>query len=82
MVYKMKLPDAWIKASPKTVNIPYLLNLDSAVGEGAANRHDDVMLVQWILLTTLAAPKPFPYLPPSPAGCTISSIGWANPKST
>ena len=57
MVYKMKVPDAWIKASPKTVNIPYLLNLDSAVGEGAANRHDDVMLVQWILLTTLAAPK-------------------------
>jgi hypothetical protein len=68
MVYKMKVPDAWIKASPKTVNIPYLLNLDSAVGEGAANRHDDVMLVQWILLTTLAAPKPFPYLPPQPGG--------------
>jgi hypothetical protein len=68
MAYKMKAPEAWVKASPNTANIPYLLNLDSAVGENAANRSDDVMLVQWILMTTLADPKPFPYLPPQPGG--------------
>ena len=67
MAYKMKPPDAWVKMSPKTANIPFLLNLDSAVGENAANRFDDVMLVQWILMTTLADPKPFPYLPSGPA---------------
>lgn len=68
MAYKMKVPDSWVKASPNTAKIPYLLNLDSAVGEGAANRTDDVMLVQWILMTTLADPKPFPYLPDQAGG--------------
>ena len=66
MAYKMKAPEAWVKANPKTANIPYLLNLDSAVGENAANRSDDVMLVQWLLMTTLAAPKAMPYLPVPP----------------
>lgn len=66
MAYKIKVPEAWVKASPNTAKIPYLLNLDSAVGENAANRVDDVMLVQWILMTTLADPKPFPYLPREP----------------
>ena len=64
MAYKMKTPDAWLKAKPKTANILYLFNLDSSAGENAANRSDDVMLVQWILMTTLADPEPFPYLPP------------------
>jgi hypothetical protein len=68
MAYKMRVPDVWVKASPNTAKIPYLINLDSAVGESAANRFDDVMLVQWILMTTLADPKPFPYLPPPPGG--------------
>ena len=53
----MNIPESWIKLSPKTKNIGYLLNLDSAVGENCANRADDVMLVQYILMTTLAAPK-------------------------
>ena len=68
MAYKTKAPEAWVKASPNTAKLPYLLNLDSAVGERAANRADDVMLVQWILMTSLAAPKPFPYLPDQPGG--------------
>ena len=68
MAYKTKAPAAWVKASPNTAKLPYLLNLDSAVGERAANRADDVMLVQWILMTTLAAPKPFPNLPDQPGG--------------
>jgi hypothetical protein len=68
MAYKTKAPEAWVKASPNTAKLPFLLNLDSAVGERAANRADDVMLVQWILMTALAAPKPFPYLPDQPGG--------------
>jgi len=64
----MKAPEAWVKASPNTAKLPYLLNLDSAVGEKAANKSDDVMLVQWLLMTTLADPKPFPYLPAPPGG--------------
>ena len=68
MAYKMNIPDAWLKARPKTANILYLFNLDSSVGENAANRSDDVMLVQWILMTILADPKPFPYLPLPPGG--------------
>jgi hypothetical protein len=68
MAYKMKAPEAWVKANPKTANIPYLLNLDSAVGENAANKSDDVMLVQWLLMTILADPKPMPYLPTPPGG--------------
>ena len=40
MAYKMKAPEAWVQASPNTAKIPYLLNLDSAVGENAANRSD------------------------------------------
>ena len=32
MAYKMKIPDSWLKMSPKTANIGYLYNLDSAVG--------------------------------------------------
>ena len=68
MAYKMKAPQAWVKASPNTAKLPYLLNLDSAVGENAANKFDDVMLVQWILMTALAAPKAFPNLPAQPGG--------------
>ena len=60
MAYKMKIPQSWVKTSPNTAKIPYLLNLDSAVGENCANRADDVMLVQWILMTTLADPKETP----------------------
>jgi hypothetical protein len=57
MAYKMKIPESWLKANPKTANIGYLFNLDSAVGDKCANRTDDVMLVQYILMTTLADPK-------------------------
>jgi hypothetical protein len=60
MAYKMKIPEAWTKVSPNTAKIGKLYNLDSAVGENAANRADDVMLVQYILMTTLADPKPTP----------------------
>lgn len=60
MAYKMNIPESWIKLNAKTKNIGYLLNLDSAVGENCANRADDVMLVQYILMTTLAAPKDQP----------------------
>jgi len=60
MAYKMKIPEAWVKVSPNTAKIGYLLNLDSAVGDNCANRVDDVMLVQYILMTTLAAPKMTP----------------------
>jgi hypothetical protein len=68
MAYKMKAPEAWVKASPKTANIPYLLNFDSAVGENAANKSDDVMHQQWLLMTILADPKPMPQLPTPPGG--------------
>ena len=68
MAYKTKAPEAWVKASPNTAKLPYLLNLDSPVGERAANRADDVMLVQWSLMTALASPKPFPYRPDQPGG--------------
>jgi hypothetical protein len=58
MAYKMKIPESWVKSSPNTAKIGYLFNLDSAVGDKCANRTDDVMLVQYILMTTLADPKP------------------------
>jgi hypothetical protein len=57
MAYKMKIPESWLKSSPNTGRLGYLYNLDSAVGENCANRADDVMLVQYILMTTLADPK-------------------------
>ena len=60
MAYKMKVPESWVKASPNTAKIGYLLNLDSAVGEDCANRADDVMLVQYILMTTFADPSEKP----------------------
>jgi hypothetical protein len=66
MAYKMKVPESWMKASPNTAKIPYILNLDSAVGEDCANRADDVMLVQWILMTTFADPKETPQLVKGP----------------
>lgn len=75
MAYKMKATPAWVKASPKTANIPFLLNLDSSVGENAANRSNDVMLVQWILMTTLAGPKLFSYLS-LPSGGVHDFFDW------
>ncbi len=57
MAYKMKIPESWVKISPNTAKIGYLLNLDSAVGDNCVNRIDDVMLVQYILMTTFADPK-------------------------
>lgn len=67
MAYKMNIPESWVKMNPKTKNTGYLLNLDSAVGENCANRADDVMLVQYILTTTLAAPKDQPLKYDGPA---------------
>jgi len=57
MAYKMRIPDSWVKMAPNTAKLPYMYNLDSAFGENAANRADDVMLVQYILMNTFAAPK-------------------------
>jgi hypothetical protein len=57
MAYKMKIPESWLKSSPNTAKIGHLYNLDSSVGESGANRADDVMLVQYILMTTFADPK-------------------------
>jgi hypothetical protein len=67
MAYKMKIPESWIKTSPNTAKIGHLYNLDSAVGEDCANRPDDVMLVQYILMTTLADPKQTPVYMKGPA---------------
>jgi hypothetical protein len=50
MAYWMEIPHTW--AMGKTGLIPVfapLYNLDSAVGVNAANRFDDVMLVQYLL---------------------------------
>jgi hypothetical protein len=44
----MKIPDAWIRSQPSLKDAAFY-NVDSAVGMNAANKPDDVMLVQCFL---------------------------------
>jgi hypothetical protein len=55
---------------PPGVGVPYFYNVDSPVGPGCPNQRNDVLLVQYLLVTINDNPNafspPFPPLPLSP----------------
>jgi hypothetical protein len=67
---------------PPSVGIPYFYNVDSAVGPGCPNLRDDVLLVQYLLVTINDNPNafspPFPPLPLKP-GETFRADGIVGP---
>jgi hypothetical protein len=49
MAYKQNIPDAWKRMRPNTAKLPFIYNLDAAVGAGSPNQRLDVMMVQYFL---------------------------------
>ena len=67
---------------PPGLGVPFIHNVDMAVGAGCPNQRDDVLLVQHFLATINSNPNglspPFTPLPLSP-GETISADGIVGP---
>lgn len=75
MAYKMRIPEAWIKANPNAAKFSFLFNLDGSVGPDCDNRVEDVMLVQYMLHRVLLER---PYL----GGSRPDSVGdWTGAKN-
>ena len=49
MAYKQKIPQAWKNIHPNVAKLPFIYNLDDAVGIGCPNKRLDVMMVQVFL---------------------------------
>ncbi|MGB6941963.1 MAG: hypothetical protein WBE37_06190 [Bryobacteraceae bacterium] len=49
MAYKQKIPQAWKNIHPNVAKLPFIYNLDDAVGIGSPNKRLDVMMVQVFL---------------------------------
>ena len=47
-------------------NLPFFCNVHAGVGQGLPNRHDDVMLVQWLLAEYFKKPGKNTTAPPGP----------------
>jgi hypothetical protein len=50
MARKMRIPEEWLKLRPALKKTPHLYTIDQAVGLGAPNKPDDVLLIQYMLL--------------------------------
>jgi hypothetical protein len=48
---KVQIPEGWLKFKPSLSRMPYVYNIDQAVGINCPNCLDDVMLVQFMLRT-------------------------------
>ena len=60
---------AFVAITNSKGNLPFIYNVDMAVGTSAANKRDDVMLVQYCLKHIWANPTKFnPPLPSPPSG--------------